>query len=125
MGTAADQLMQVWKSREQQVISEEAVQELADVLADSPAELETSVVVGGTAATGLGLRLSYTDVEWCGNDMSKILELLKKFPPPPPEPEPYYHIAITGQSDRFSVLLSLGVLPPEAFDVIQQYAVRR
>jgi len=125
MGTAADQLMQVWKSREQQVISEEAVQELADVLADSPAELETSVLVGGTAATGLGLRLSYTDVEWCGNDMSKILELLKKLPPPPPEPEPYYHIAITGQSDRFSVLLSLGVLPPEAFDVIQQYAVRR
>lgn len=117
MGTAADQLMQVWKGRDQQVITEDAVQDLAAVLADSPAELESSVLVGGSTPTGLGLRLSYTDVEWCGNDMAKILALLKKFPPPP-EPEPYYTISISGQSSRFSVLLALGVLPPEAYDVI-------
>jgi hypothetical protein len=64
----SEKLMAAYNAR---TISEEGLKEIAEALDRSPAKLEGADVVGGEAATGVSLALSYSgdDVPMCGNDI--------------------------------------------------------
>ena len=64
----SEKLMAAYKAR---TISAEGIQQIAEALDNSPATLEGADVVGGEAATGVSLSLSYSgdDVPMCGNDI--------------------------------------------------------
>jgi len=65
----SEKLLAAWRAR---ALSEEAVNEIAAHLAQSPAQVEGASVAGGTSATGLTVALSYTgdDAPGCGNDIA-------------------------------------------------------
>jgi hypothetical protein len=70
-------LMDAWKAR---ALTEEAVQEIAAELENSPAVVDEVLVAGGTDASGIRLSLSYEwdDVPWCGNDIRFWLQWLRR-----------------------------------------------
>jgi hypothetical protein len=74
----SEKLMAAWKSR---ALTEESVREIADVLAKSPAVVESANVVGGERPTGVQVSLRYDgdDVPWCGNDILFWFKWHKKY----------------------------------------------
>lgn len=65
----SEKLLAAWKQR---ALTEESVHEIAAELEKSPATVEKVNVVGGSAATGVQVQLSYSgdDVPFCGNDLA-------------------------------------------------------
>lgn len=114
----SQKLLEAWKSRDQRLITEDHIQQLAEVLEQSPAVVDDVTVVGGDEADGVGFALSYygDDIPFCGNDMSKILELLRRLGTPSQPPV----VIINGKPglDRLVVLATLGVLPAQAWDAV-------
>jgi hypothetical protein len=73
----SEKLLAAWKAR---ALSEESVKEIASALEKSSAQLEAASFVGGSAATGVTVSLSYSgdDVPQCGNDIQFWLAWLRK-----------------------------------------------
>lgn len=73
----SEKLLAAWKVR---ALSEDSVSEIAAALEKSPAKVEAAVVVGGAAATGVTLSLTYSgdDVPQCGNDIQFWLNWLRR-----------------------------------------------
>jgi hypothetical protein len=114
----SSRLFEAWDERRAHLITDDHVKTLADVLESSPALVDDVQVAGGDQATGLGFSLTYTgdDIPVCGNDLSRILELLRKLGTPSQEPI----VIVNGRPafDRLTVLATLGVLPANAWDAV-------
>jgi hypothetical protein len=114
----SSRLFEAWDERRTRVITDDHVKALADALESSPAVVDDVQVVGGDQATGLGFSLTYAgdDIPFCGNDLSRILELLRRLGTPSQEPI----VIINGRPalDRLTVLATLGVLPANAWDAV-------
>ena len=118
----SQRLLESWENRHRHVITDDDVKQLAEVLDASPAQVGDVTVAGSGEGTGVGLSLSYTgdDIPLCGNDLTRIPELLRKTGAPSRPPV----VIINGVPwpDRVTVLATLGVLPASAWDaVIPQY----
>ena len=81
----SEKLMAAWKAR---TLTEDAVREIAAQFDKSPAKVQSADVVGGAAATGVRVSVSYEgdDTPWCGNDILFWLKWHRTHggnPPPP------------------------------------------
>jgi hypothetical protein len=114
----SSKLFESWEGRARRLITDDEVKALADVLDGSPAVVDDVQVVGGEQATGLGFSLTYSgdDIPICGNDLSRILELLRRLGTPSQPPI----VIVNGRPafDRLTILATLGVLPAEAWDAV-------
>lgn len=74
----SEKLLDAWKKR---MLTEDSVNEIANALAQSPAEVEECVFYGGANPTGAKVTLLYTgdDIPRCGNDISFWLNWHQKY----------------------------------------------